>query len=181
MPRMVEVCLAVVCPENSIKAFVVSRLFHVAVLFLLLSTFHESLVNRVMAQGATATLSGVVTDQAGDLVAGANIDVISITQGFTRSTTTNTQGIFNVTFLPPGRYTLKIEHEGFHPFERNNVVLNINDQRVINVSLKIGDLKGATVDVTDGAPLLQEATSVETTVDRQFVANIPLNGRSIQP
>ena len=94
MPRMVEVCLAVVCPENSIKAFVVSRLFHVAVLFLLLSTFHESLVNRVMAQGATATLSGVVTDQAGDLVAGANIDLISITQGFTRSATTNSQGIF---------------------------------------------------------------------------------------
>ena len=181
MPRMVEVCLAVVCPEDTIKALVVSRSLHLAVLFLLLSTFNGSFVNRVVAQSATATLSGVVTDQAGDLVAGAHIDVISITQGFTRSTTTNTQGIFNVTFLPPGSYTLKIEHEGFHPFERNNVVLNVNDQRVINVSLKIGDLKGATVDVTDGAPLLQEATSIETTVDRQFVANIPLNGRSIQP
>ena len=125
MPRMVEVCLAVVCPENSIKAFVVSRLFHVAVLFLLLSTFNGSL-SRVQAQSAMATLSGVVTDQAGDLVAGASINVISITQGFTRSTTTNSQGIFNVTFLPPGSYTLKIEHEGFHPFERNNVVLNVN-------------------------------------------------------
>ncbi len=181
MPRMVEVCLAVVCPEDTIKALVVSRPFHLVFLFLFLSTFNGSFVNRVVAQSATATLSGVVTDQAGDLVAGANIDVISITQGFTRSTTTNTQGIFNVTFLPPGSYTLKVEHEGFHPFERNNVVLNVNDQRVINVSLKIGDLKGATVDVTDAAPLLEEATAVETTVDRQFVANIPLNGRSIQP
>jgi hypothetical protein len=178
---MVEVCLAVVCPENSIKAFVVSRLFHVAVLFLLLSTFHESLVNRVMAQGATATLSGVVTDQAGDLVAGANIDLISITQGFTRSATTNSQGIFIFALVPPGGYTLRIEHQGFHTFERNDVVLNVNDQRVINISLKVGDLKSATVDVIDAAPLLEEATAVGTTVDRQFVGNIPLNGRSIQP
>jgi hypothetical protein len=178
---MVKVCLAVVCPEDSIKALVLSRSFRLAVLFLFLSTFNESFVNRTLAQSATATLSGVVTDQAGDLVAGANIDVISITQGFTRSTTTNTQGIFIVTLLPPDSYTLKVEHEGFHPFERNNVVLNVNDQRVINVSLKIGDLKGATVDVTDATPLLDEATAIETTVDRQFVANIPLNGRSIQP
>src|SRR6185503_1394865 len=167
MPRMVEVCLAVVCPENSIKAFVVSRLFHLAVLFLLLSTFHESLVNRVLAQSATATLSGVVTDQAGDLVANANIDLISITQGFTRSATTNSQGIFIFALVPPGGYTLRIEHQGFHTFERNDVVLNVNDQRVINISLKVGDLKSATVDVVDGTPLLEEATAVGTTVDRQ--------------
>ena len=181
MPRMVEVCLAVVCPEDTVKDFVVSRFFHLAVLFLLLSTFHESFVNRVVAQSATATLSGVVTDQAGDLVTGANIDLISITQGFTRSTTTNSQAIFIFALVPPGSYTLRVEHQGFHTFERNDVVLNVNDQRVINISLNVGDLKSATVDVVDGTPLLEEATAVGTTVDRQFVGNIPLNGRSIQP
>src|ERR1044071_3238808 len=130
MPRMVGICLAVVCPEDAILGFVVSRFFRLAVLFLLLSTFHESFVNRVLAQSATATLSGVVTDQAGDLVTGANIDLISITQGFTRSTTTNSQAIFIFALVPPGSYTLRVEHQGFHTFERNDVVLNVNDQRV---------------------------------------------------
>src|ERR1041385_3411640 len=48
----------------------------------------------VYGQGATATLSGVVTDQTGAVVPGVNIAVISIAQGFQRTTTTNDEGIF---------------------------------------------------------------------------------------
>jgi hypothetical protein len=174
MPRIPDVCTSVFCPLGKKLALLV---FFVLLLF----TFHESFVTRALAQSATATLSGVVTDQVGSVVAGANVAVISTAQGFIRSAMSNDDGLYVVPLLPPGNYTLKVEREGFNPFERRDVVLYVNDQRVINVSLKVGDLKGVTVDVVESSPLIDDSPAVGTTVDRQFVNNLPLSGRSLQP
>jgi hypothetical protein len=76
-----------------------------------------SVANSAYAQGATATLSGVVIDENGAVISGANIAVISIAQGFQRTADTNEEGSFVVSLLPPGNYTVKAEHEGFTPAE----------------------------------------------------------------
>jgi hypothetical protein len=140
-----------------------------------------SVANSAYAQGATATLSGVVIDENGAVISGANIAVISIAQGFQRTADTNEEGSFVVSLLPPGNYTVKAEHEGFTPAEFRDVVLNVNDQRTIKITLKVGKLASQTVDVLDSPTLLDESSAVGTTVDRQFVSNMPLNGRSVQP
>ena len=181
MPRTPDVCASVFCPPNDKKGFSVLRFFALAVCLLLLFTFHDSLVTKASAQSTTATLSGVVTDPNGAVVAGARISVINIAQVFTRSATSNSEGIFIVALLPPGNYNLKVELEGFNPFELGNIILNVNDQRVVNISLKLGDLKATTVDVVDSAPLIDELPAISTTVDQQFIQNVPLSGRSIQP
>jgi Carboxypeptidase regulatory-like domain/TonB dependent receptor/TonB-dependent Receptor Plug Domain len=177
MPRISDACPSAFCPPKN-KSL---RFLPLVVCLLFLFTFHDSLVTKASAQSTAATLSGVVTDPNGAVVAGARISVISIAQVFTRSAVTNSEGIFIVALLPPGNYTLKVEHEGFSPYERGDIVLNVNDQRVLNISLRIGDLKGATVDVIDSSPLIDESPAVSTIVDQQFVRNMPLNGRSIQP
>ncbi len=176
MPRLREVCTCVVCPLVNAKALFFARLIALVVCLLLsFSTIHN-----VYAQGATATLSGVVTDQTGAVIPGANIAVISIAQGFQRTTTTNDEGIFVVPLLPPGNYTVKAEHEGFTPAEFRDVILNVNDQRTIKIPLKVGNVANQTVDVLDSPTLIDESPAVGTTVDRQFVSNLPLNGRSFQ-
>ena len=53
------------------------------------------------AQSATATLSGVVKDQNNAVLTSVNVSVISIAQGFQRSTVTNGAGQFVVPLLPP--------------------------------------------------------------------------------
>lgn len=133
----------------------------------------------VRAQSATATLSGTVTDEAGAVVSGANIAVINIAQNFQRSTTTNSEGIFVVASLPPGNYSVKAEHAGFNTAELKNVILNVNDQRVIKMYLKVGNIS-QTVEIVDSSSLIDESPTVATVVDRQFVENLPLNGRSFQ-
>jgi len=125
-------------------------------------------------------LSGTVTDQNGAVVPSVNIAVISIASGFQRSATTNGDGTFVVALLPPGTYTLKAEHEGFTPAEVREVVLNVNDRVALKIQLKVGALAGQTVDIVDGASLINESPSVATIIDRQFVENLPLNGRSFQ-
>jgi hypothetical protein len=134
----------------------------------------------VYGQGTTATLSGTVTDQNDAVVPGVNIAVISITQGFQRSTSTNRDGAFVVPLLPPGTYTVKAEREGFTTAEVPDVVLNVNDQKEINIALKVGSLSSQSVDVLPTPPLLDQSPAVGTTVDQEFVGNLPLNGRSFQ-
>lgn len=146
--------------------------------FLLLFTFHTSAMFEAHAQGTTATLSGVVEDEAGAVIPGVNVAVISLEQGFRRSTLTNGEGIFIVPQLSPGPYTVKVEHQSFIPTE-SKVVLNVNDQRTIKITLKIGNLQ-QTVEVLTTPMLIDESAAVGTTVDRQFIENMPLNGRSFQ-
>src|SRR5260370_342704 len=82
--------------------------------------------------------------------------------------------------LPSGNCIVKAEYEGFTPTDARDVVLNVNDRVALTIQLKVGSLKGQTVDIVDSPPLIDESPAVGTTVDRQFVGNLPLNGRSFQ-
>lgn len=133
----------------------------------------------VHAQSTTATLSGTVADQAGASIPGVQVTVLSIVQGFQRSAVTNDEGIFVIPVLPPGTYTVRAERQGFSTGEVSGVVLNVNDQKAIRILLKVGQVS-QTVEIVDGSNLIDQSATVETVVDRQFVGNLPLNGRSFQ-
>lgn len=132
------------------------------------------------AQSPTATLTGTVTDQNDAVIPGVNIAVISIAQGFQRSAVSDGDGAYLVPLLPPGNYTVKAEREGFTPTEVRDVILNVYDRVNLRIQLSIGALSGQTVDIVDRPALIDESSAVATTVDRQFVENLPLNGRSFQ-
>jgi hypothetical protein len=190
MPRTPEVCSSAFCPLDATnnEATVTSpwttgplflRLGTGAIVLLLFVTFQSSLT-KVYGQGGTATLSGTVTDQNDAVVPGVNVAVISIAQGFQRSATTNREGAYVVPSLPPGVYTVKAEREGFTAAEVPDVILNVNDQVKLDIPLKVGSLSSSSVDVLSTPPLLDQSPAVGTTVDQQFVGNLPLNGRSFQ-
>lgn len=174
MPSSSEVCPCLVCPymDSVFRRFIISSF-----LLLVLISANSSVVS---AQSPTATLTGTVTDQNDAVVPGVNIAVISIAQGFQRSTVTDHEGAFIVPLLPAGNYTVKAEREGFSPAEARDVILNVNDRVVLKIRLKVGNIDSQTVDVLDAPALIDQSPAVGTTVDQQFVANLPLNGRSFQ-
>ena len=145
---------------------------------LLLLTAHCSLLTG-FGQGATATLSGIVVDQNGAAIPAANVTVKNIGTALLRQTTTNDQGYFTIPLLPPSTYTVTVESQGFAPVEVQNVVLNVGDQKALQIQLKAGNITEM-VKITADAPLMNESPAVGTVVDRQFVENLPLNGRSFQ-
>lgn len=159
-------------PGPSFLRFIISSFF---ILTLIAVNTHIA-----FAQSPSATLTGTVTDQNDAVVPGVNIAVISIAQGFNRSTVSDGDGAFVVPSLPPGNYTVKAEREGFTPAEVRDVVLNVNDRVTLRIQLKVGSIANQNVDVIDRPSLIDESAAVATTVDRQFVENLPLNGRSFQ-
>ncbi|MDQ3180895.1 MAG: Plug and carboxypeptidase regulatory-like domain-containing protein, partial [Acidobacteriota bacterium] len=136
-------------------------------------------ISSAFAQSTSATLSGNVKDERDAVVSDATVTVSNTAIGFQRTVTTNESGEFSVPLLPPSTYLVTINRSGFAPFEARDVVLNANDQRSLQVQLKVGAV-GATVQVEADANTIKESPAVSTTIDRTFVSNLPLNGRSIQ-
>jgi outer membrane receptor protein involved in Fe transport len=131
------------------------------------------------AQSATATLSGTVYDENGSVIPNVNITVTNRGTSLKRKVATNDEGRFTVPQLPPAIYAIRAEREGFASAEFNDVTLNVNDQILLNIHLKVSSV-GETVNITNSVPLIQESPEVATVIDRQFVENLPLNGRSFQ-
>lgn len=131
------------------------------------------------AQSSTATLSGTVEDENGAIIPGAKVTITRPETGLESTVVTNNSGSFTIPLLPPGEYTVHVEREGFTRVQLTNIVLNVGDQKSVAVQLKVGDV-ASTVEVRPDANLIDTDPSVGTVIDRTFVQNIPLNGRSFQ-
>lgn len=146
-----------------------------ALLFLLLTP-----VRFLHGQSTNASLTGRITDPAMALVVDARITAISETMNVRYETTTNGSGEYRFSNLPPGTYHLEIEKPGFKKLLKPHVILHVQDIVRVDFELTVGELSEA-VSVKAGAPVLNtESATVSTVVDRSFVENVPLNGRSFQ-
>src|SRR5665213_219894 len=71
---------------------------------------------QVVAQTiVTGEISGVVSDPSGGVLAGTTVGARSEAYGDRRTATTNQQGVFRISLLPPGEYTLSVNAPGFQP------------------------------------------------------------------
>ncbi|HEU4769039.1 MAG TPA: TonB-dependent receptor, partial [Pyrinomonadaceae bacterium] len=93
---------------------------------------------------------------------------------------TNGSGEYYLANLPPASYRLEIQKPGFKKLIKPDVVLHVQDALRIDLQMTLGDVS-ETVMVESGAPLVNtESATVSTVINRTFVENIPLNGRSFQ-
>ena len=137
------------------------------------------LVIPVSAQKITGDIDGNVTDPSGAAVVGATITAKNDDTGYTRSTTTNQNGGYRVVELPPGRYTLTVEAQGFSTQTRH---ADVSAAVVTHADfgLKVGGA-GETITVEDVAPLVETTENrVSTVIEARRVEDLPLNGRDFQ-
>ncbi len=132
------------------------------------------------AQSTNASLTGRITDPSKAAVAEAKIAAISAATNFRYETTTNTSGEYYLTNLPPGLYQIEVEKPGFKKFIKPDVILHVQDALKIDFEMTVGSVSES-ITVEAGAPLVNtESATVSTVVDRTFVDDLPLNGRSFQ-
>jgi hypothetical protein len=130
------------------------------------------------AQVASATLSVTITDETDAVLPDVQIVVTNIANAFERRATTGLTGSFTATFLPPGQYAVTAEHQAFSKGEVRDVVLNIGDQIFIKMKLKVR-ASSESVTVLAEPSRVSLTPSVGTVVNQRFIANLPLNGRSL--
>ncbi|MFK7936690.1 MAG: TonB-dependent receptor [Saprospiraceae bacterium] len=86
---------------------------------------------------AQHTLVGIVTDQAGEKLVGANIYLKESKQG----DQTNTDGRFTIKDVPTGDYTIKISYVGFQTFTQNISLGDSFEKHILNFQLNEATLE----------------------------------------
>ncbi len=135
-------------------------------------------ISSTAAQSPDATISGIVLDPSGGIIAGADVVIVNDSTGVQYDSKTNSNGIYVVPNLPPGSYRIQVSNSGFKTIIKPNIVIHVQDALAINFTLPIG-AASEIVTVQGGAPLVNtENAAVGTTIDRNFAESLPLNGRS---
>jgi Carboxypeptidase regulatory-like domain len=134
----------------------------------------------ILAQSPNGSIRGIVLDPDAKSIPGAEIIVVNDATNLQYQTKTNGEGIYAVENLPPGLYRIQVSKFGFKAIIKPNIILNVQDALAINFTLPIG-ASSVVVTVEGGTPFINTTDgSVSTVVDRNFVENMPLNGRSFQ-
>lgn len=134
----------------------------------------------VLCQSTNATISGGVTDPSGNFIPDAAVGIANDATGTMYSVRTNTSGMYFVPILPPGHYHVQVSKLGFKTIIKPDVILNVQSAMALNFVLPVG-ATSESITVEAGSSMLNTAdASVSTVIDRKFVENIPLNGRSFQ-
>jgi hypothetical protein len=143
---------------------------------LLIGVIFSALV--VSAQVNTGTISGVVQDSSGAVIAGATVTVKNVDTGTVRTLTSDAGGRYIAPVLPVGNYEVRGEQSGFQTEIRSGITLTVGREEVINLTLRVGQV-ASTIEVTAEAPLVETTTAaMSSLVDERTIRDLPLNGRS---
>lgn len=133
----------------------------------------------VRAQADVATISGRIADPSGRTLADTVVRVTNVETNAQVDTLTNGNGVYAVRSLRPGPYRMLVERQGFKSIVLEDLTLDVGATLGRNFTMEIGEIKD-TVTVTAGTEERSLSPAVSTVVNRQFIEQLPLNGRSFQ-
>lgn len=124
------------------------------------------------------SISGVVKDPMGGVIPRATVAALNSTTGVKQTTTTDARGFYSFPVLPVGPYEIEIGFQGFKPYLRKGLLLDVNGTLEVDATLELGE-RAQTVTVTEGGTHVKTSDTQmgEVITGKQTVA-VPLNGRS---
>ena len=139
--------------------------------------FFVALSTLAFTQSATTSLHGTISDEKGAVVQGAIVTINNAATGYTRSTKSSADGVYQFLEVPPSSYTLTVTAPGFATMKQEKVVLQVSQPATVDIAMQI---KGTTevVEVTGEAPVVntQDATLGNNFNARQLT-DLPTEGR----
>src|SRR5690349_4904798 len=130
-------------------------------------------------QFASAGIFGDVVDAQGAVMPGAKVTLTDVDHNQERTMATNAAGEFSFPSIPVGTYRLRVENAGFRVFEQTGIVVQVNDNRKIDVVLQVGDIS-TKVEVAAAAAAVETANAtLKSVVEGKRILELPLNGRNV--
>jgi len=145
-----------------------------------LSIFLYNVSGIAVAQATSGTLTGVVTDPTGAVIPNAAVTITDTQHGSSVSTTTNAAGIFSRTQLANSTYNVSISAQGFQTSQQNGILVNIDRETRINVTLPPGQVQQTVQVVANEAPVLvTDRAEISTTIPSSELTSIPTLGQNV--
>ena len=130
--------------------------------------------------GQSAELSGFVKDPSGGGIVNATVQLLNQDTGVRQQTITNLDGIYSLSGLKPGTYGATVQANRFRTLTQGAIVLNVAERGSLDFTLQLAVVIQSVTVNSQPALLNSVDPAVSTVVDRRFVQNMPLNGRSFQ-
>ena len=107
----------------------------------------------------------------------AEVKITNTDTGAMRTTQSKTDGSFAFPELAIGPYKLEVTKQGFQSYVQSGIVLQVNTNPTVNVSLQIGSVT-QTIEVQSNAAMLEtQSNSVGQVISPEQVVDLPLNNR----
>ena len=132
----------------------------------------------VSAQTTTGGITGVVRDAGGGVMPGVTVKATHEATNAETTAVSNDVGVYVLRGLAVGRYTVLAELSGFQTSKNTDVVVRVNEDVRLDISLKVGAVSEM-VTVSGAASTVDTSTgTLKTVVDQERIENLPLNGRN---
>ena len=124
-------------------------------------------------------IGGTVEDASGFAIPDAQVEITNTDTGYGRKVDTGADGAYIVSNLPPGPYRLEVTKSGFSPFVQSGIVLQVNTNPQINVTLKVGTLSEQVEVLANASMVESHSNGIGQVIDQARVLELPLNGRQV--
>jgi hypothetical protein len=125
--------------------------------------------------GASATITGRVTDSQGAVLPDATVIVRDLNTGIERATKTTSGGLYSLSNLRPGDFTVRVTAiQNFAPSEPKNVHIDVGARQDVNFKLAPANVL-TSVEVNAQAPFIESTkTDVSTVVNEADMERLPI-------
>jgi hypothetical protein len=131
------------------------------------------------AQTVAGSISGLVSDSSGGVIPGVQIDVTDIDRNVSFQTSSNESGFYLVTPLPPGRYRITAQSDGFRRYVLEPFPIATQQKAGLDITLEVGAVSES-VTVTGSAQLVESTNAtLSGVVENKRIMDLPLNGRNV--
>jgi hypothetical protein len=132
----------------------------------------------IVRADVTGSILGEVHDPSGAVVAGVRITVTNTQTNLTQETVSGNDGSYKFLALPAGTYKLVAAGSGFQQFQTTDIVVKVNDQLRIDISMKVGSIQEEVSVAASSLQVETENTQLGDVIDSKKMLALPLNGRS---
>jgi hypothetical protein len=132
----------------------------------------------LLAQTATSSLSGTISDPSGALVPGVETTIVNLATGASLQQLTTPNGLFAFPSIPAGAYSLSAAKPSFKTLAIDSITLQVASPLHLDLTLALGD-SSETISVSASTEILQTSNaSLGNVIEQKAIADLPLNGRN---
>jgi hypothetical protein len=122
----------------------------------------------------TGKISGTVTDEKGAVISNATVTVRNTQTNISHDRQTGEDGQYRFETLPVGPYEVTVQATGFSKYVQSGITLVLNQNAVVDVSLKAGGVQEV-VNVVENAAIINTSNAeVSTQFDSRRLSELPL-------
>jgi hypothetical protein len=134
--------------------------------------------NIAWGQAFTGTITGLVQDPNSASIPGVEVRIRNEATNDVRTAKSGPDGLFIFSQIPPGKYEISAEMQGFRRSVQTGVELRVNQTLELNLALQLGEVS-QTVEVSASVSMLDtQSANRAVTLDQQTVLDLPVNARN---